>query len=485
MLAMIISFKVDKSSSQPIYKQLIDSIIKDIEDGRFDGGTALPSSRDLAESLKIARDTVVKAYRELLRLGYLISDTTSGTYANMERVKTQPSERQISSRPLDSSQLSTFARKIGRELNKYPSSPDFAGLNYGAVPRAALPMRRWRELMQQNCVPETFRNMEYEPDVLGRPELREALKGYLSRSKGITSKVEQIAVFSVSSGILNVLLRLLVEPGQAIAVEEPGFGVVRNIARSLNIKINAVPVDDEGLVVSALNDCPDKIKVVYITPNHQDPTGAIMSPARRQELLAWAHKHNAWILEDDYDGNFYYSGEPPEHFWTLSPDANVIYIASFWQILYPLTSISICVVPQSLISYITAVRKLQTEDMADTMVQLTLAQLLGDGYLEKHLSRVQKTFAKRRIAAIHLLKTTLADKIVISDQSSGNYFRVMFNSDSDSTITLAASKAHLPLVSTATYYLGEPVAGEFLFNFTLLSEDNATIAIADFARALG
>jgi len=481
---MIISFKVDKNSSQPIYKQLIDSIIKDIEDGRFDGGTALPSSRDLAESLQIARDTVVKAYRELHRLGYLFSDTTSGTFVNMDRVKNLPSARQSSGRPLDPSRLSSFARKIGRELFKHPSSPDFAGLNYGAVPRAALPMRRWRELMQQNCVPETFRNMEYEPDVLGRPELREALKGYLSRSKGLATQVEQIAVFSVSSGILNVILRLICEPGQAIAVEEPGFGVVRNIARSLNLKINAIPLDSEGLIVSALDQCPDKIKAVYITPNHQDPTGAIMSLKRRQELLEWADKNNAWILEDDYDGNFYYAGEPPEHFWTLNPDANVIYIASFWQILSPLTTISVCVVPQSLVSYITAVKKLQTDDMADTMVQLTLAQLLGDGYLEKHLSRVQKAFAKRRIAAMRALKSVLADKIAISDQSSGNYFRVMFKNLSDSQIVAAAAKAKLPLVSTATYYLGAPVPGEFLFNFTLLSEDNATMAVADFARAL-
>ena len=480
---MIISFEPNRDLSEPVYIQLSTTISAAIDSGKLKAGLALPPSRELATSLGLSRDTVISAYKELTRLAYISGDSTKGTYI-LPRDVSQKDPKDAARKRISDDRLSTFGRQMVNELFKHPSTPSFAALNYGAVPRSELPMRRWREMMQQLCVPETFRKLEYEPNVLGRQELRKAIADYLLRTKNIECNWQQVAIFSLSSGIVNVLCRLLLEPGEVVAVEEPGYGAVKNIAKSQGLVVLPVEVDEQGVSVTALKNYPGKISLIYVTASHHDPSGIIMSTARRKELLAWAESNGVWIVDDDYDGHFYYAGDPPPTLWSLSPESNVIYSATFWQVLYPLTTVGYTVVPESLIPVMSAVKELQTEGISDFMVQLTLSKMLDEGHLEKHLRRVRKPFARRRIALIHELKKQFGSLIDIRNESAGNYFVIYFKQWNQDEVENAALLANLPLVSTRTYYLNKPKAGEFLINFALIDEAEVVEKVSVFAKNL-
>lgn len=482
---MKIEFEADDKRLEPLYVQLATFIKESVDTGKFKPGFALPPSRELSVSLNLSRDTVTNAYRELARYGYIGTDSTRRTYVlSRDQALGKVDVDEVEHHALAREKLSTFGKQMSDELLQHPSSPSFAALNFGAVPRNSLPMRRWREVMQTLCVPETFKKLEYEPNVLGRKELRVAIADYVSRTKNISCDWEQVAVFSISSGIIDVLCKLLLEPGSVVAVEEPGYGAVKNIAKSQGLHLLPVRIDREGMRVDELRNSDRKISMVYVTAAHHDPTGVIMSMARRKELLAWAKSDHVWIVEDDYDGHFYYAGQPPPSLSTLNPNDNVIYSSTFWQILYPLTTTGFAVLPKSLITAVRSAKELQTEGISDYMVQMVLAQMLEGGYLEKHLRRVQKPFASRRIALIHELKKQLGASIEIRNESAGNYFVFVCTEFPASSIGAAAEEAGLPIASTAAYYLEEARIGEYLINFALLEEEEIEKRVTRFCKTL-
>jgi len=470
---MKLSFVPDENSQEPVYAQLAAVIAAAIDSGSLAVESPLPSSRDLAAELGLSRDTVVNAYRELKRLAYVGGDKTRGTYVLPGPGRQGADSQVLPSENLDQSKLSAFGRLIVAAAFDNPSSSSFSALNHGAVPRSALPIRRWRTLMQQMCEPEYFKTLEYTPNVLGRTELRKAIAAYLARSKGLGCDWRQVAVFSVSSGLISVLCKILLDPGSVVAVEEPGYGAIKNLARSQGLTLLPIPVDENGMDVAALKSYKGRVKMVYVTPGRHDPTGVIMSAARRLDLLSWAEENDVWIVEDDYDGNFYYGAERPAPLWTVAPNKNVIYSGSFWQVLYPLTTVGFAVIPAALVSAVSAGKELQTEGISDFMRQLVLAQMLDQGYLERHLRKVAKTFAARRAALIYALKKTLGKKITISNYSAGNYFVVLLPDFARAAVEKAAETAALPLQATASYYLGKSRSGEYLINFALVPEAEA------------
>jgi GntR family transcriptional regulator / MocR family aminotransferase len=471
------------SPSASVYKTVAGQIARLIEAGELRPGQMLPSSRELASQLQLSRATVVNAYRELNRLAYTYGIPPKGTCVMFRAARKEKVEVCCDEKPAYR-KLSTLGRRITAEEYCHPSSPSYPGLNYGAVPQSALPIRKWRSVMQEVCTPDTFRQLEYEPDVLGRSELRKAIAGYLYRTKGIECDWRQVVVFSISCGLINTLCKLLLEPGDSVAVEEPGYGAVKNIAKTLGLSLRPVKVDAQGLIVQSLQGQESAIKLVYVTPGHQDPTGAILSTERRLALLAWAKKSDAWIIEDDYDGHFYYRRESPKALWTLDSESRVIYSSTFWQILYPLTTIGYAVVPRDLLPAVTAAKALQTEDTADSMVQLTLSKLVEDGCLERHIRKTQRELSSRRIAMMYELKRQLGTDIEIRSESAGCHFVVNMGRWNEPRIMEAALQSNMPIVPTAPYYLDNPIGGEYLVNFSLYAEDEASKKVTAFVEAL-
>lgn len=454
------------------YKELAEQIIAAIENGTLTPQSILPPSRVLSEQLGVSRDTVFRCYKHLQSLHYVEAHGTRGLFVRDIKNRRSRNMEKLDDADVSTvkNRLSSYGKSMLDSLEPHSIAPDFPALNFGAVPPACLPVRRWRELMRSHAQLASVRNLKYDLEVLGRQELRAALAGYLGRSKGIDCSAAEIAVFNISFSAYSLLGRLILNPGDAIAMEEPGFGGIKNVAAYLGIDILPVPLDSEGISIDALEQAGRKLKLVYVTPNHQEPTGISMSQARRKQLLDWAERNDAWILEDDYDGFFHYGKEPPPTLTSLDQNGRVIYFGSFWELLYPLSTLGFLVVPPGLMPALTK-SKILTEGIVDSISQVALAEMLDSGFLQKHSRKLERQFAPKRTTLAYELKRAFGDRIKIMKQSGGLTWFVEFSDWSDEQIRMAARASNFRLLSAEYYYTERPKAGQYVVYFPGLGND--------------
>jgi GntR family transcriptional regulator/MocR family aminotransferase len=301
---------------------------------------------------------------------------------------------------------------------------------------------------------------------------------------GLTTDSTDIAVFNISFTAFSLILRLLLDAGDTIGIEEPGFGGIKNAAAYHDLVVLPLPLDDEGLIVDTLERADPSPKVVYVTSNHQEPTGRTLSLARRKQLLDWAERTDAWIIDDDYDGFFHYGKSMPPPLKTLDQHDRVLHFGTFWQLLYPLTTLGYLVVPKKLMAVL-GKAKMQTEGITETFPQLALADMLDTGYLQKHARKVESIFAPKRRTLIYELKRTFGQRVSIEQQSGGITCLVTFRDLQMKQLVFAAKTAGLPLVSTAPLYVGAAPEGECVIYFPGLgTEAEIKTTLQKFARAL-
>jgi GntR family transcriptional regulator/MocR family aminotransferase len=473
-----LSLSINLTGAKRGYLELSTAIIEAAQSGRLPANSLLPPSRILAESLGISRDTVLRCYRHLRSLGWIESRGTSGTF-----IATAPrTPANASKPPVDTRRLSTYAARFVSDTVAVPEAAA-EPVVYSAAPAHFLPIRRWKSAIQRAAVGVSNRQSRYHEAVLGRPELRAALSSFLNRSRGIPCTPEEVVVFSGSFPALSLLCRMFLEPGDVIAMEEPGIGGVREVASYLGLEVLAVPVNSDGFSVEALQNSKKQVKAVYVTANHQEPTGTPMSLPRRRQLLSWAQKNKAVIIEDDLDGNFHYGTQLPPSLKSMDTQDNVIYLASFWQVLYPLTTLSFAVLPLQFVD-IAHHAKLRTASLAESSPQLALAEMLDDGYLQKHMRKVERELAPRRRAVIYELKRAFGADVHIPVHTCGLTLIAHFQNLSDSQVQKAAQSAGFPVTSTDLLYrdaANRPL-GEWTVYFAGLEEQEARKTITNFAR---
>lgn len=462
-LATISKASGEKST---LRQRICAAVIEGIKSGSLPPGAALPPTRELSRLLRVSRDTVARSYAELHSLNYIESSSTRGTF-----VKEFPSEKpdrdsKVIETDLGDTALSSYGRRLAEYNKALPFSPDFKVLNFGGPPSDMLPFKRWQANVQKFA--KACRVLNYQPQPLGQMQLRLALQSFLLRSKGIKTTAANIAVFSSTLTALNLLFRVLVEPGELVAVEEPGFAGARDAAYGLGASILTVPVDEHGMQVEYLLERND-VRLVYITPCH-DPTGAILSLERRKQLINWASEHNAWIVEDDFHGHFYYGKNAEPSLKRLDESDCVIYLSSFWKLLFPLTNIGFCVLPKRLVSVIETT-KVQGDGLSDVITQLSLAELIECGYLERHIRRVKRAYSERRHLLIHHLTLAFGKDIRITGTNGSNHIIISFRSFTEQQVFKSAKEAGLPLLSMSSYYADEPKNPEWITDFSCLGED--------------
>ncbi len=424
----------------------------------------------------------MRSYEDLIARKYAESRSTNGTFIR-DKITTEPvdSERSRASEKL-AGIASEYSARLKRNKIAHATSGHLDALNFGAVPTKLLPSRRWRELLLNHCKVST--RLAYKPEIFGRLELRKVLAEYVNRTKGIDCGVEQIVVCSQSVSALNLLCRLLIDEGATVAIEEPGFGGIRDICIAHGASLQPIAVDDEGLDVSALAKINRPVRLAYVTPGHHDPTGAVLSAQRRSQLLQWAQHTSTWIIEDDYDGHFSYSSRSLPPLAALDKKGHVIHLGSFWKVLYPLTLVSFIVLPSSLLD-LAAKAKALVEPDSEALEHLALADYIGSGQFERHLRRVRRIYAAQRRSLIYNLKQAFRDQIAIAPESGGSHQLVRFNvADDDDNILIAGLGAGLGIASTAEYYLGKPRRGEFIVDFSLLTPAEIEAAVEHFKSML-
>lgn len=426
------------------FKQLAEKLRQDIETNKLSYGAPLPPSRSMAEQLGVSRDTVVSAYNVLENQGYIESDGRRGTFVSFKSDLKLP-------RTSTESELLSLS-KIGKSLLSHtkaqrtasPNPDELTSFNFGAVPREALPLRQWRELLLKRVQSTKNLSLEYTPNVFGREEFRDALAQYLAYTKGIRAQKEEIAVFNISITAVDILLTLLMESGDCIAIEDPGYPAIEQLAHKHQLSIATLPVDDKGAQVEFLAALNPKPKLIYVTPDSHDPTGTTLSLNRRLELLAWANANNAWIIEDAFDGFFRYGEAAPPALKALDTEGRVLYLSTFWQVLYPLATTSYLLMPPNIATVFRAAKAL-TDGIAETMPQLILADMLKSGFLNGHTRRWNKIFAARRRTLIFNLTQKFGKDVNVLPFSAGLHCVIELENFPPELVMRAAKAAKLPL----------------------------------------
>ncbi len=407
-----------------LYRQLVAAI----RDGRLTPGERLPSSRELADQLHVARGTVTAVYDRLAAESLVDTRRGSGTSVASKVVpwsgRTAPHGRRIA------------PRAVWTSLP--PGVPDSEGLGFdlsagGPDPRL-FPFAVWRRLMSESLRPALAATSPYAG--AGHVSLQASIAGYLGRSRSVVCESSDVLLTNGAQQGFDLVARVLVSPGDVVAIEDPAYtGVVRLFA-SHGARVVGVPVDNEGLVVEEL---PEQAKVVYVTPSHQFPTGVVMSLRRRIALLEWAARRGAVILEDDYDSEFRYEHRPLEPLQSLDRDGYVIYAGSFSKILSPILRVGYLIAPVS-VQPALRTAKLLTDWQGDLATQTTLARFIADGGLAAQLRRTGKVYAHRRDVLLEALSK--APELEVVQSAAGLRIAAWFrDQDLDDLAVVRAAEA--------------------------------------------
>lgn len=413
----------------PLHRQTYRALRDAILGGRLRPGERLASSRELAVALGVSRNTVLQAYDRLLSEGYAVARPASGTYvadalpsppaAGGRTSPRTPIEPARDARP---ARLGTFGRRIAQHirpehaswsLRRDPLPYDF---RYGEPAYADLPLVAWARLLGRRARRLSVRRLAYQPPG-GAAELRDALAGYLTRARGVACSPDQILIVRGTQQAVDLTLRLLVDPGQRVVLEEPRYTGFAYCATAQGAELVHVPVDEHGLRVEQLDTIRDA-RLAFVTPSHQFPTGGVLPLARRIALLEWARSRDVWLFEDDYDGEFRFTGHPLESLQSLDRHGRVLYSGTASKVLFPALRIGWLVVPPPLLEVFRSALALSDTGTA-TIEQLAFADLIREGHLERHVRRMRARLAARRAALLDAVEQELGERATVLGESAG------------------------------------------------------------------
>ena len=413
---------LESSSGAPIYRQLYDGVRRAILSGLLPAGTRLPSTRTLAAGLGISRTTVVTAFEQLLAEGYLEGKVGSGTFV----AKYLPDD------------LLSVAFKVDRKFRPARSGRGLSGrgtllaatrttaVRDRGSPRAfrpgvpaldEFPDAAWRRISRKVWRRPSGELLGYG-DPAGYRPLREAIAGYLGASRAVRCVPEQVIVVSGSQQALDLAARVLLDPGDRVWVEDPGYMGARGALSGAGARLVPVPVDGEGLGVAVGVAREPDARLACVTPSHQYPLGVTMSLGRRLELLGWANRSGAWVVEDDYDSEYRYTGCPLEALQGLDSEGRVLYIGTFSKVLFPALRLGYLVVPSDLIDAFVSAREL-TDRHPPTVDQAILAGFIAEGHFMRHLRRMRALYAERQAALIEEAARELPGLLDVNPAAAG------------------------------------------------------------------
>lgn len=403
--------------SKPTGRRIYELMRSRISTGALAPGEKLPSTRMLAADLGVSRSTVVAIYEQLASEGYI--ETAAGSRAQVSagiRVHGPTARQPTGHQPAPTPALSSYGRRIQDLALPQLPEVDSRHINflYGAIADEDFPKLAWRRLYNQ-ALARRQRSLYYGASE-GEADLRQELQGYLLRARGLTCTADQILIVQGTQQAIDLCAKALVEPGQSVVMEEPCYLMARRSFESIGARIVAVPVDDQGLVTSALPTT--RAALAYVTPSHQFPLGSVMSISRRQALLDWAQRHSSWVIEDDYDSEFRYGLRPVDTLRSLDSHGGVIYVGTFSKALSPQLRLGYLVLPPALVAPFRRAKQL-ADRHAPTLEQVVLAEMIRGGAYERHLRRLKRENERRRSALMEAITSHLGSRARIEGTDSG------------------------------------------------------------------
>ena len=403
-------------------RALYEEIRAQIFDGVFAAGAPLPSTRSLAEERGLSRSTVTVVYEQLAADGLI--DTHPGAASRVASGASRLHKRHDGStkgqgkahtrRP---GRLSALGQRVAAmHLHASPpAGPQEIDFVYGPLAGEDFPTLPWMRAVRA-VEHQRGRRLEYESP-LGNLELRRALQAHLSQTRGLTCSVEQILIVNGSQQALHLCAQLLVDPGDQVVVENPGYRMAHHAFSACGAKLVGMGVDAQGLVTGEL-DGLGPAQLLFVTPTHQFPLGAFLPLARRRELLAWAARKGAWVIEDDYDSEYRYSVRPEQTLWSLDPHGCVIHVGTFSKTLSPQLRLGYMVLPMELVETFAGNKRL-VDRHAATGAQRALARLIEEGSYARHVGRMRRLQRQRQETLVLALTQHLGDRVEIQGAASG------------------------------------------------------------------
>jgi len=462
---------IELDRRQGLARQLYEALRQRVLDGRLVSGTRLPASRDLAAALSISRNSVVRAYDQLYAEGFIESRVGDGTY-----VAQLPGAGKLSTKvstglrtglspalstnwldlPVNSSTEVIHRAALGRVENNHLPQPPVGpprAFRVGVPAFDLFPFDVWAKLNGAFWRKPDLEQLCYG-DPAGDARLRGLIAAYLLSSRGMQCRAEQIVITSGAQQAISLCAQLLVEPGDGVAVENPGYRAAGHAFALAGGRLHGVQVDAEGIdcqVLNSLDDC----RVAYVTPSHQYPLGVVMSLARRLELLAWAERAGGWIIEDDYDGEYRYSGAPLSPLAALDRSGRVLYVGTFGKVAFPALRLGYLVLPPGLVD---AFSRRRAVDMrhSEVSTQAVMAEFMAAGHFQRHIRRMRRAALSRRNALLAGWPSGLAGVGQLPGVAAGLHLTVRVDSLArEQQLLEQARAAEVEVNGLSTYWLAQ------------------------------
>ncbi|HEX3537497.1 MAG TPA: PLP-dependent aminotransferase family protein [Stellaceae bacterium] len=472
---------LDRAAPLPLSRQLAAALREAVAEGRFGTGARLPSTRELAAELGIARSTVVAVFEQLAAEGYIAARQGSGYYVP---------EPLAAPRAAHATPATGTPRPISRRAARLASLPpphahtQFRPFEAGHAEIDAPFIARWKHLAARVLAGRTRLAWGYG-DPQGEPALRQAIAEYLGAARGVRCRPEQVVVTSGTQQGLSLTVQTLLDPGDTAWVEDPCYRSTVEILRAADARIVPVPVDEHGLDIAAAPSGAVSPRLVYTTPSRQYPLGMAMPLVRRAELLAWAEAAGAWLVEDDYESEFQLPSRMLPSLQGLDRAGRVIYLGTFSKLLFPSLRLGYAVLPEDLVAPFTAARHL-ADRQSSALLQTMMTEFILDGHFARHLKRMRALYAEREAFLLERLRTHLDGLVRTSPRESGMYLIAWLPLDwSDRAAAEALAAAGVSTAPLSAVTLATPRPPGLVLGYTGHGEAAMARAVETMARVLG
>jgi GntR family transcriptional regulator/MocR family aminotransferase len=484
-----IFINLDAEAAEPLHHQVYEGLRTLILEGRLSPRARLPSTRMLAIDLGVSRNTVLNAFERLVAEGYLqgrngggthVSDILPDALLSSRAPAVRPSPRRRDRRLSRRAQL-TMTVRVRQPLALTPQG--VRAFRQGASALIEFPTELWGRLIRRRWARSGIGGLDYDA-AAGYGPLREAIARYLRTARGVICEPSQVLVVNGSQQALDLATRVLLDPGDPVWIEDPGYDGARGAFRGVGARLVPVPVDSEGLnVAKGIRRAPHA-RLAYVTPSHQFPLGITMSLRRRLELLHWANTSGAWVIEDDYDSEYRYANRPIAALQGLDPDGCVTYTGTFSKVLFPALRLGYIVVPPALVDTFSRVRLL-ADVHAPTFMQAVVADFIAEGHFERHVRRMRMLYRERQEAMLEAASRYLVGLLDVRPAHGGMHLLGWLPPGvSDQDAARRAATESVEVMPLSFFSLRDVRCGALLLGYAALTPEQIGDGARRLARAL-
>ena len=458
---------VNRKGPKALHRQIYDAYRAAIVDGSLRPGQRIPSTRVLASEIRVSRFPVLNAYAQLLAEGYFESRVGAGTV-----IASSLPDQLTSSKTAGSTHAPTPSgpRPVARRSSvlprvvRLPWLQNWGAFRVGQVAFDQFPLGVWSKLVARRCRSSDAHAFHYG-DQMGSMAFRETIANYLRTARSLHCQAEQVMIVGGSQQALEISARVLLDPGNRVWMEQPGYRLAREVFALTGCHPVPVPVDKEGLDVAAgIKQCR-KARAAFVTPSHQFPLGVTMSASRRLQLVDWAQTSGSWIIEDDYDSEFRYESLPIASLQGLDSNSRVIYIGTFSKVLFPALRLGYIVIPSDLVERFHAIRRVM--DLGPpSFYQEVVSEFIREGHFARHIRRMRVHYGELRSALVISLGRELGPLVELLGDEAGMHVAVALqNRGCDLEIAERAARLNLSLWPLSPSYMGQPSRQGFILGF--------------------